>query len=212
LRHNRLISAILMSTVWGLSLAFHSRQAEAAIIGKETPDTLSLSFSRSDSYPPGNSPFANGPLVSLFSGQYWQVSVRSSAAPTGPAAGNSALFVQQVIPGQTAVPNAVFGLSLRNFVPYTNQASYLANSPAQNYGQVNCPLSSPNCVFYQLQLVQDPNATFTSLSYQLQGSFQTALPPVPISEASTGVSAFAALGLMAVLQIKKRLFTKSYAE
>jgi hypothetical protein len=208
--HNRLMSVILISAVCGLSLVLNSTQAKAAFIGTEMPDTLSLTFSSLDAYPPGNSPTSDSPLVTLFSGQYWQIS-GISFNTTGSLAGKSVLFVQQVVPGQTDFPSAGFSLSLTDTF-YTQQVSYLADPYSQRYGQVTCPLSSSNCVFYQLQLVQDPNATFTSLSYQLQGSFQTALPPVPLSEASTGVGAFAALGLMAILQIKKRHFTKSYAE
>jgi hypothetical protein len=212
--NSRLIAAIFSSMVLGWAFTIHLEQAEAAIIGGETPDTLSLTFSPSDSYPSGNSPYLNGPLTTLFSGQYWKVSAQSLAAPTGPAAGQSTLFIQQVIPGQNPVSSAVFGLSLRNTTAYTQQISYLANAPAQIFNQPTCAVGSSNCVFYKLRKVQDlsvPNP-FISFNYQLQGSFQTALPPVPLTEKSTVVGVFDALSLMAVLRIKKRYSTKSLAE
>lgn len=203
------LSCLIVSLAW----TSHTLHSDAAIIGSETPDTLSLIFSRGDSYPPGNSPFADGPLVTLFDGEYWQVSAQSLAAPTGPAIGSSRLFAQQVISGQGVLPRAVFGLSLRNFFPTTQQASYLASSSETSVvgGRVTCSLDSPDCVFYTLQpfstppdpRIPDP-LPFPN-SYELQASFQPAEPPQPVSEPSTNIGAFLALALIAALRITQKL-------
>jgi hypothetical protein len=204
---NRLIRAILPCSVLGLAFALHSRPAQAVTIGSETPDTLSFSFDGIDAYPPGNSPSANSPLVTLFGGQYWQVSAQSLSAPTGPAAGQSSLFVQQVTPGQNVLPSALFRLSLRDFSPSTRQVSYLASSPAAAFSDVTCPLASENCVFYELQSfssVASPENPSPSLRYELQGFFQASDSTQPVPESSTVVGSLAALGLIIVLRIKRR--------
>lgn len=193
---NRLLQIILSCSVLGLAL--HAWRADAVIIGRETPDKLDLSFSPVDSYPPGNSPNSDGPLVTLFGGQYWQVYAQSRIAPTGPAAGASRLFVRQVAPGQDALPSAVFSLVRFNFSP--GQISYVSNSQGGNFNTVTCPFGSPNCVYYQLQQVPSP----TLFNYELQGFFQSPESPKPVPEASTGVGALAALGLMGFLRFKKR--------
>jgi hypothetical protein len=201
--NNKLIQSVLSCSALGLAFALHLRPAEAATIGAETPDTLSFSFDGSDAYPPGNSPFADSPLVTLFDGQYWQVSAQSLAAPTGPATGRSNLFVQQVIPGQAIVPSAVFSLSLRNFSPYTQQISYPAGSAATAFNTVNCPLASENCVFYELQSFSTSPTNPSSLRYDLQGFFQ-ASDPTAVPESSTVVGSLVALGVIIILRNKKR--------
>jgi hypothetical protein len=205
--NNRLIRTILSCSALGLALVLHSCPAEAVTIGSETPDTLSFNFDGMDAYPGGNSPTSNGPLVTLFDGQYWQVSAQSLVAPTGPAVGQSKLFIQQVIPGQSIFPNAVFNLSLRDFSPSTRQVSYLASSPAATFSNVNCSLGSTNCVFYELQAfttVVNPEFPSPSLRYELQGFFQSPDSSTPVPESSTIVGSLAALGLIAILQIKRR--------
>jgi hypothetical protein len=203
--NNRLIQAVLSCSALGLALSLHSRPAEAVIIGFETSDTLFFNFESLDAYPPGNSPGTNGPLVTLFDGQYWQVSAQSLAAPTGPATGSSSLFVQQVIPGQNAVPSAIFGLSLRSGGILPQQVSYQANSPAAVFDDVNCPLASDNCVFYELQsFTVNPDLSPYLLRYELRGFFEASDSSEPIPESSTVVGSLAALGLIAILQIKRR--------
>jgi hypothetical protein len=211
--NNKFRQALLSSLGLGLTVAWHPWRAEAAIIGSETPNVLSLSFSTSDSYPPGNSPYSDSSLVPLFAGQYWQVSAQSLSAPTGPAIGRSNLFVQQAISGQDALPSAIFGLSLRNTTPYTQQISYPANAPAQIFKDVTCPFQSANCVSYELREIRDPNDPniYTGLSYELKGFFQPSESSKPVPETPTGVGALAALGLIAVLRVKKRYFTVPYS-
>jgi hypothetical protein len=202
--NNKLIQSVLSCSALGLAFSLHLRPVEAAVIGSETPDTLSFSFDGADAYPSGNSPFANSPLVTLFDGQYWQVSAQSLAAPTGPATGNSNLFVQQVIPGQAVVPSAIFSLSLRNFSPYTQQISYPASSVATAFNTVNCPLASDNCVFYELQAFSTSTTNPYSLRYDLQGFFQASDSPTAVPESSTIVGSLVALGVMIILRNKKR--------
>lgn len=210
--NQKLMQAIMPFLVVGLTLASQTLQAEAVIIGSETPENFSLSFSPLDSYPSGNSPYANGPLTSLFEGQYWKVSAQSLSASTGPAIGRSDLFVQQVIPGENTSPSAGFSLSTRNTIPYTQQISYLANSSTQVFGSVTCPLKSANCVSYELQEVLDPNVPniYAGLSYELRGFFQPSGSSQPVPETSTGVGALAALGLIVAFRVKKRYFTGSH--
>jgi hypothetical protein len=202
--NNKLIQSILSCSALGLAFSMHLQPVEAAVIGSETSDTLSFSFDGVDAYPSGNSPFANSPLVTLFDGQYWQVSAQSLAAPTGPAVGISRLYVQQVIPGQALVPSAVFGLSLRNFSPYTQQISYPASSIATTFNTVNCPLASDNCVFYELQAFSTPNTNSSSLRYDLQGFFQASDSPTAVPESPTVVGSLVALGVIIILRNRKR--------
>ncbi len=207
LMNNRLIRTILLYSALGLAFALYSRPAQSVTIGSETPDTLSFNFNDIDAYPSGNSPFSDSPLVTLYDGQYWQVSAQSLSAPTGPAVGRSKLFVRQVVPGQDVLPGAVFSLSLRDFLPSTQQISYLSNSSAANFNNTNCSLGSTSCVFYDLQAfttIRDPEIPSPSLRYELKGFFQSPDPPTPVPESSTIVGSLAALGLIAVLQIKRR--------
>lgn len=213
LLNRRFFQSTLSCLVFSLTWTSHTLRSDAAIIGSETPDTLSLIFSRGDAYPPGNSPFADGPLVTLFDGEYWQVSAQSLPAPTGPAAGSSRLIAQQVVSGQGLLPRAVFGLSLRVFFPTTQQVSYLASSSETSVfgGSVTCALDSPDCVFYTLQPFstppdpQIPDPFPFPDSYELQASFQPPEPPQPVSEPSTNIGAFLALALIAALRITQRL-------
>jgi hypothetical protein len=207
LLNKRFFQSTLSCLVFSLAWTSHALRSNAVIIGRETPDTLSLSFSRSDSSPTGNSRFSDGPVVTLFDGEYWQISAQSLAAPTGPAAGRSQLFVQQVISGQSVLPRAVFGLSLRDIFPTTQQVSYLASSPETSVASasVTCPLASSDCVFYTLQpFLSTPNSPFPFPdSYELQGFFQPPESPPTVPEPSTDIGAFIALGLIAVLRINQ---------
>jgi hypothetical protein len=203
----RFLQAIFIGSLFGLSCLLKPQVASALVLGSESQDSLSLSFSSLDGYPPGNSPFSNGPLTTLFDGQYWHVAAQSLAAPTGPAVGNSALYVEQVIPGQTALPKAVFRLSVRVLSPYTKQVSYLSDAAPTAFSTVTCSSFTSNCVSYEFQNLitfnPDPNFPFiSSQRYDLQGFLQDP-ESKSVPEPSTVAGSLAALALISIVRFRR---------
>jgi hypothetical protein len=248
MRHQH-IATLMSSSVLGVALVISSPwNAEAATLNtgdfpdanfsiiSDTPTFLDLRFesplaSSKDLIPIGEPiPIYGGervllgPILPVFSSENWNVSVQNEAGfrLRGGRVNITSLFVEQVIPGQSDVPQGEFVTSgfIDNRPPSIQKLSYLADSPAGVFSTLSpdgtvppgspkeaffngntCPPGSSNCVSYELtsdSSIQDPK-------FELRGLFQpTDSEPVP--EPSSIVGSLAALlALFGFTKIRKSL-------